>query len=511
MKQRLCIGIQKKNKVWSVLLNQLGVSFEEVNYNYDLEHQYSVIIQNKKPDNDQRAKLKAFLEKKGSLLEIDDNVVFNESKKIHSYYQKTIINDSRQSFLSHVSHLDFHSKIRTHEDSSLLEGLVHIEPHAKSNLAYLGVDAGNFLQTSGYKRKYFYSQHGENPDEIVSQVSKHKLSETLKSILKELHFRRSLPYIEKWTSPTPKPVFCFRIDSDFGNKESIDQLYEIIHKHQKSATWFLHIQAHEDWLEHFKSFQNQEIALHGYEHGTSDSYKKVIHNIKDGLKFLEKAGFKPEGFCAPYGIWNKALSKALSQVDFIYTSEFTFSYDGLPFQLAEENLPLQIPIHPICTGSLNRRQYSVEEMKSYFEEVLRNKLSRFEPALFYHHPLQPGLSVIEHLLELSDVHDFENLTFAQFASFWKEREAFTFDAYMKDGRVFIEKSSDSKKLIQVSVNHMEFDLVTTEKPLTDLTKTSKLKYSNPYLPNPNEVSEMRRRNLQLLKTSLLDWKNRIRL
>ncbi|MEQ9034696.1 MAG: polysaccharide deacetylase family protein [Gracilimonas sp.] len=511
MKQRLCIGIQEKNNAWTALLDQLGVSFEEVNYNYDLEYQYSVIIQNKKPDKDQRSKLKGFLKKKGSLLEIGDNVVFNESKKIHSYHQKTIINDSRKSFLSHISHIDIRSKIRTHEDSSLLEGLVYIDPDAKYNLAYLGVDAGDLLQSSGYKRKYFYSQHKENPDEIVSQVSKHELSETLKSVLKELHFLRSLPYIEKWTSPTPKPVFGFRIDSDFGDKESIDQLYEIIHKHKKSATWFLHVQAHEDWLEHFKSFQNQEIALHGYEHGTSDSYKKVFHNINNGLQLLEKAGFEPTGFCAPYGIWNKALSKALHQTDFTYSSEFTFGYDGLPFQPAKEHLPLQIPIHPVCTGSLNRRQYSIKDMKSYFEQILRNKLSRFEPAFFYHHPLQPGLSVIDHLLELSNVHDFENLTFAQFATFWKERQAFTFDAYMKDNRVSIDKSSDPEKLIQVSFNHFEFDLVTTEKAVTDLTKSSKLKYSNPYLPNPNEASEMRRRNLQLLKTSLLDWKNRIRL
>lgn len=508
MKQRLCIGIQKRNAAWNAVLNQLGVWFEEVNYNLELNREYSVIILNKKPEKAQHSALKSFVINNGSLLEVADNLVFLKRSQTRSSHEDTLINDEREGFLSHISHVDVHAKVRLHKNDELLEGLIHLSPDNHSNLAFLGVDAAQLLQTSGYIRKQFVSRNGEYPDEIVSKVSKHELVEVLKAVLKELHFRRSLPYIEKWTSPTTKPVFCFRIDSDFGDKESMDNLYEILHKHQKLATWFLHVEAHEDWLSHLKTYQNQEIALHGYEHGASDSFKKVSRNIQTGKEHLEKANIDFSGFCAPYGIWNTALKKALKNSGFEYTSEFTFCYDGLPLQPVEDQLPLQVPIHPICTGSLNRRKYSIEDMKGYFGDVLLNKLSRFEPALFYHHPLQPGLRAIDHLLKLSDTHEFKNLTFGEFAAFWKERERFTFEAYLTDGKVTIEKSSDPDKLIQVSINHSGFDLVSTSEDIINLTKTTKLKYSNPYLPQPEQVQEIRKRDLKLLKTSLLDWKNR---
>ncbi|WP_421774579.1 hypothetical protein [Gracilimonas sp.] len=511
MTQRLCIGIQKRNAAWDAILNQLGVWFEEVNYDLELHKEYSVIILNKKPGKAQRSALKFFVKNNGGLLEVGDNLVFLKKSQTHSSREDTLINYDREGFLSHISHADVHTKVELYSDSELLEGLVYLSPEDHSNLASIGVDVAELLQTTGYIRKRFFSRNGEHPDEIVSKVSKHELAEVLKAVLKELHFRRSLPFIEKWTSPTAKPVFCFRIDSDFGDKKSMDNLYETIHKHQKSATWFLHVEAHKDWLTHFNSYQKQEFALHGFEHGTSDSFKKVDQNIQNGEKHLEQANIEFYGFCAPYGIWNTALKKSLKNFDFEYTSEFTFCYDGLPLQLVEDQLPLQIPIHPICTGSLNRRKYSNEDMKGYFEDVLLNKLTRFEPALFYHHPLQPGLSVIDHLLELSDIHEFENLTFGEFAAFWKERERFGFEAYLSDGKVTIERSSDPDKLIQVSMNHLEFDLVSTDKDTINLTKTTKLKYSKPYLPQPEEVSEMRKRDLKLLKTSLLDWKNRGRL
>ena len=512
MKKRLCIGIQLRTAAWEAVLEQLGVWFEEINYDAtDLNLQYSVIILNKSPNRTQRKILKDYLDQKGSILEVGNSCVFTDSRNITSTNEKTIINDYRESFLSHISHVDVHSKVQLHNKSVLMGGLLHIEEHENKNLAYLGADVGKLLQKTGYARKRFFSPKGGHPDEIVSRTSKHELTQILKATLKELHFRRSLPYIEKWTSPASNPVFCFRIDSDYGDKESIDKLYQTINRHKKSATWFLHVEAHEDWLNHFHKFENQEIALHGYEHGTSDSYKKISRNVQLGQQALEKANFNSTGFCAPYGIWNKALKKTLSESNFDYSSEFTFGYDGLPLQPSDKDLPLQIPIHPICTGSLNRHQYSIEDMKGYFEHVFRSKLSRFEPALFYHHPMQTGLPAINHLMELSDFHKFKNLTFSQFSTFWKERCEFNFQAYLSEGRVLIENSTDPKKLIQVSFNHKEFDLIATEEDVIDLTKTSKLKYMKPYLPDPDVVSQMRTRNLRLLKTSLLDWKNRVRL
>src|SRR5690606_24650264 len=117
----------------------------------------------------------------------------------------------------------------------------------------------------------------------------------------------------------------------------------------------------------------------------------------------------PAGFCAPYGIWNKALSRALAEMDFEYSSEFTFAYDGFPIQI-DKNLPLQIPIHPICPGSLNRHRQTESEINTYFDFIINNKLSRFEPVLLYHHPMQKGIENLEHIFKRVNSENLEKLS-----------------------------------------------------------------------------------------------------
>jgi peptidoglycan/xylan/chitin deacetylase (PgdA/CDA1 family) len=511
MKQRLCIGIQKRTTEWEAVLNHLGVWFEEVIYSAEMAQRYSLIILNARSDQHQKEALRSYLKDEGSILEIKDNLTFISKSDTTPSFKKTVVNDDDTNLITSTSFLDIHADVRLHKQSELFEGLIHFKSSRNQNIGFFGADVASLIQQTGYKRKRFYSEVGAAPDEIVNQVSKSKLLSVFNEALKELHLRQGHPYVTKWTSPTTKPVFCFRIDSDFGDQDSIEALYKVINKHQISATWFLHVAAHEDWLDDFKKFENQEIALHGYEHGTSSSFRKTQTNIETGKEKLEAAGFGFDGFCAPYGIWNKALNKSLTESDFSYSSEFTFAYDGHPVQPIGKKLPLQIPIHPICTGSMRRRKYSSNDMMDYFEQVLLEKTSRFEPVLFYHHPLQPGLEVLDKVFSLVKSHQLKNLTFSEYAAFWKSRNTFTFEAYLDNGKVVFENSSDPDKIIQVATERNTFDLITTSDGNLDLTKTSKFKYSNSYLLKPEQIKRLRTRDLRHIKTSLWDWKNRIRL
>ena len=47
------------------------------------------------------------------------------------------------------------------------------------------------------------------------------------------------------------------------------------------------MRAHEKWIHHFSSLKKQEIALHGYEHGTSSSYEHIITNIQQGKQIID--------------------------------------------------------------------------------------------------------------------------------------------------------------------------------------------------------------------------------
>jgi hypothetical protein len=511
MKRRLCIGIQKITPAWDALLNNLGVSFEQIDYKKTLVGNYSTIVLNSQPNSEQTQLLASYLSDSGSVLEIAGNLIFTDKDNISSLSAKTLIGNTEYPGFEHIPFLDVFSNIQVYNNSELFDGLIHFKSHIAGSVAFFGVDVADLIQQSGYSRKRFYSTFGEHPDEIVSKISKHQLLQSFLSVLKESHYRQGLPFVTKWTSPSSKPVFGFRIDSDFGDQTSIDNLYSVLKKHDISATWFLHVKAHQNWLEHFQSFDKQEIALHGYHHGTSKSKSKTYSNIQTGKECLQQAGFNFDGFCAPYGIWNEALKKSLSDDSFSYTSEFTFAYDGYPIQPVDGDLPLQIPIHPICTGSLSRKRYSPDEMKKYFKQVFDQKLGRFEPIFFYHHPLQTGLDVMDDIFEMVKEHDLHNMTFSDFARFWKSRDQFLFEAWFQNDEIQIEKISENDLLLNISMDHNSFDLLESNNIKFDLSKTPNFKYSNFYLPEPQQVHELRKRDLRLLKTSLLDWKNRIRL
>lgn len=511
MKRRLCIGIQKSAASWDAVLNNLGVFYEEVDYQKSLIESYSTVILNDQPNREQIQQLNTYLNNSGSILEFPDLKVYFQKSQVSKSTSQTLINKTVQQAFKHIPYVDVSGNIQLHKDSELFEGLIHFQNHEEGSLAFFGIDVSSQVQKTGYTRKRFYSTAGDYPDEIVSKVSKHELLELLSSTLRELHYRQGLPFISKWTSPSEKQVFGFRIDSDFGDQQSVDDLYYVLKKHSISGTWFLHVEAHQEWLEHFHDFEDQEIALHGYQHGTSNSESKVRSNIETGKEYLKSAGLNFDGFCAPYGIWNKALASSLTESSFSYSTEFTFAYEGFPIQPIGEALPLQIPIHPICTGSLNRRKYSIDSMKEYFEQVLEKKAGRFEPIFFYHHPLQHGLEVIDSILEEINKLNLKNMTFSDFATFWKSREALNCETFFDGNQIQIQSTSDTKKLIKISSNHDSFDLVESKNGQIELKETSKFSYSNSYLPEPKQVQELKTQDLRLLKTSLWDWKNRIRL
>jgi|AntRauTorcE11897_2_1112592.scaffolds.fasta_scaffold01519_6 peptidoglycan/xylan/chitin deacetylase (PgdA/CDA1 family) len=512
MTQRLCIGIQELTLEWEIILSDLGVWFEEVIYSDNLVTDYSLIILNKEPSRVHFLQLKTYLESGGSILELKGNHSFIDKNELQHSFKKTCINHSDHPGFDHIPFLDLYSEVETHRHSSLFDGLLHFKTYEKGCIGFIGGDIAKLLQSTEYRRKRFYVQGLSLPDEIVSAVSKHELMDIFSSTLAELHFKRELPFIHKWTSPDHKPVFCFRIDSDFGDKASVQDLYNILDTHNIEATWFLHTEAHEDWLSDFKALKGQEIALHGYKHGTSKDLNKIHANIKQGSKLLESEELEIDGFCAPYGIWNEGLERALSNFNFSYTSEFTFKYDGLPSYVAGTKEHLQIPVHPICTGSLNRRNYTEAEMIDYFKQVFGYKSARFEPVIFYHHPLQPGLDVIDYILGKIVQEEYVNLTFSQFAQFWSSRSEQIFEAVIIDGELQIQAEKESEELLfSVANDHNGFSLLKAQKGLINLKNHPKYDYSKRYLPNPQEIENMRKIDLRLIKTSLLDWKNRIRL
>lgn len=509
MNQSLSIGFTNLDSGWLSISRTLGISAEKVDFHKDLLHSFSLIVINSSVNESDLQTLEVFVDQGGAVLELDQCRFFTEDKKIRNRYQSTIINESDHKAFDHIPLLDLFAKVSTHRDSILFNGILHFEFHGDGVVAYLGLDLPSLLSDTRYMRKRFYSSTGIYPDELVSTVSKHELMEVFEGILRELHFQRNLPYLKLWNSPTPHPVFCFRIDSDYGDREHLDQLNHTLQEYNIPASWFLHVRAHEHELSHFQRYENQEIALHGYEHGTTSSVAKAQLDIQKGLAMLLEEGYEVDGYCAPYGIWNKAYEKSIPVFEFDYTSEFTLLYDGTPLPVLKDQ-PLQIPVHPICTGSLNRKKYNETQVADYFLNVMKAKMNRYEPVIFYHHPMQPGLDSLTKVFAKINDQQFTKLTFKEYAAFWENRSSCTFQAVFDGDRVMVNSISDPDLLLQSYTEHDSFNLLNVHQTneVNEISISSDFKLTNSYLPSAEEAEILRRRDLSLIKTSLLDWKNR---
>ncbi|MBO6793289.1 MAG: polysaccharide deacetylase family protein [Balneolaceae bacterium] len=484
---RICIGILNLTPHWASLLDTIGVRYESINFDQPLSSCYSCLIVNQTPNPDQIHSINQYLTHSGSIL-ITKNVAV-------SHFQGTKINNGISSTIPPV----YSNKVAAFTNGTGL--IIRWDSNPDQEFA-----------NSDYARKRFYFRPMMHPDEIVNTVDKNALMLTLDRILSKLHFHRSLPYIKKWHSPSEKPVFGFRIDSDFGTQHSIQSLYEVSRKFEIPFTWFLHVKAHEEWLSVFREFEDQELALHGYEHGTSDSYEHIYNNIERGYQKMVDAGIDPKGFCVPYGIWNEALGDVLLKFKFEYSSEFTLGYDALPFQPIHKNElhpTLQIPIHPICTGSLNRRSADESEMIEYFEMVLNDKMKSRQPVFFYHHPMQRGISMWEKVFAKVRESELQPITFIEYAQFWRKRNDALIEAnYDAENRVLTMDSSNNSLFIQIAFNSEKYRLMPASKTNKPLHSVSEFDWINPDFPSNDEQQELQKGRLNLIKTSLFDWRNR---
>ncbi len=487
---RLCVGISSLNAAWCSLFDQLGVNIEKIDFSSPLENNYSCLIINSTLNNENKKEIYRYLDEGNGGVILCENV--------------------RSIFV--------HEQIKSHHPISLpLDYSNAIEQYHLGNGLLFSISFNPDVEFSctKYKRKRFPFKKGCHPDEIVSSVNHENLRLTIEILIKKLHFHRNLPYVNKWHSPSRQPFFAFRVDTDYGSQDTIDELYSISSTYQVPITWFLHVKAHEEWMHHFNSLEKQEIALHGYEHGTSSSYEHIMNNIQQGKQIMTDAGLIPEGFCVPYAIWNKSLGDVLATFNFKYSSEFTLGYDTTPFHPIHnehQHPTLQIPIHPICTGSLNRLNVPESEMGHYFKKVLDTKIKQLQNIIFYHHPMQKGTQLWKSIFEEVNKLRLATLTFTEIANFWAHRKEASLHLYFdKATSTLTCKENSFNYFLNVSVNFQEYFLLKASevhKPLTDFNSfpSPKISYHTKEI-----LQELNGNRFKLLKTSIFDWKNRKKL
>jgi hypothetical protein len=131
-----------------------------------------------------------------------------------------------------------------------------------------------------------------------------------------------------------------------------------------------------------------------------------------------------------------------------YSSEFSYDYDNVPSYPFINNhftSVLQLPIHPICPGSLRRSGYTEEEMVEYFISLIDKKLSLREPICFYHHPTHHFTEVFDIVFQYIRENHIHACSYSEYALWWMKRNNvqihFTFDEMTKTISSDIENSN----------------------------------------------------------------------
>jgi peptidoglycan/xylan/chitin deacetylase (PgdA/CDA1 family) len=272
----------------------------------------------------------------------------------------------------------------------------------------------------------FYAKGSRLPFERIAAIPKGSIRHILSRALQLLHHYCGLPYVHRWYFPAKvQSMFNLRIDTDYANKQEIEKLYSLVKAMNIPATWFVDVKSQEDCIEIFAAMEGQEIGIHGYEHREYLEYKDAVENIRKAMDIFQMHGIEAEGFAAPYGVWKEELARASTHCGFVYSTEFSYDYDGLPsFPIVNgsEISTLQVPIHPISIGSLRRQGFSVQEMKEYFSHVITMKVQRREPVFLYHHPKNGYEEVLCDIVETIRQQKIPVITLGKYARWWQQRD-----------------------------------------------------------------------------------------
>ena len=103
-----------------------------------------------------------------------------------------------------------------------------------------------------------------------------------------------------------------------------------------------------------------------------------------------------------------------------------------------------------------------------------------------------------------------NLTFNEYAQFWNERTNFEFKAFYEDGNISL-RTNMTNKYLYISNSSNEFDLISSKKELVIKSVNTSFKYETCSIPSVQSLDKLHSNPFQIIKTNILDWKNRYRL
>lgn len=224
-----------------------------------------------------------------------------------------------------------------------------------------------------------------------------------------------------------KRYFSFRVDADDFTESSMEAGLRIAEKSGLRFTWFLDMgrwKEKKKWIKRLTEC-NQDVQFHCFRHMTYASQEVNDINIRKGLEVMRRNGITPDAIVSPFGYNYRGFSEAIKKHGFIYSSEFGYAVDDLPSRpWDDEHYPLQIPVHPGCSGVFRDAGFTENEQFEHLCEQVERQCEFDGICILYDHP-NGGLKTHEkHFVKLFDklsLSNYEYILMSEYYRVWLER------------------------------------------------------------------------------------------
>ncbi len=336
-----------------------------------------------------------------------------------------------------------YGKISVHEKRISKTGITQDEfpvflfaSYGKGGCFYTGLPISRLVTALGdtLRASTSFSHFGER---IVS-IDKHHLMKAMREILIIAFHQRDLPYIHLGYFPSDyRSVLAFRIDIDGVFGENLIRISKSALQHDFHLTFFANKSLCKDDEELLRKIDPaHEIGNHADIHNLFTDYDANLRNIQECKSWLENLGITDNKlFCAPRGMWNYSLHKALNDLGYLYTSDFGAGIGGFPFFPYVNGIrstTLQIPVNPFSAERAavwmleeEKQEISAEYIAEFYIKIIEENYHQGYPIILYSHPEKFGLMaeyVFQRINEKIATMNLWKTTLTRFAEWWLKRD-----------------------------------------------------------------------------------------
>ncbi len=437
----LHVGLVGEEPGWRAFLLREGIAWRQVIPPFK-PSEHPILVLGAHASRDLLAPIRAYLNDGGAVLVSPAHAPALTGMRMRKMRVSYLVPSADPVFAG-IDGIDLRCPIEIPDRANVLamlngEKAAFIGREGHGHILVLPFDVPAILEDGRSGDRSFPSPASRLPFEHVSVVAKGAVRMLALRSLELLFHRRGFPFVHLWYYPEgAQSVFFFRIDTDYGTPEEIESLSRLMQEEKIAATWFVHVGAQRGLLERYAAMPEQEIAVHCDQHRLMLDPNEARRDLENAMRTLRDAGLSPVGFAAPYGRWSPASEAAALGAGVEYSSEFSLAFDDIPLRPLSGTGMLQIPIHPICLGSLRRHRYSSEQSTKYFTQAVERLLARRLPVGLYHHPKDGHPEVLRDVFRHIRRSGIRNMSMMQFARWWKEREQARVTARFEQGTVAV--------------------------------------------------------------------------